>query len=76
MGGREYTSVEELANKILKILELDQSIIELIPKEKANVVNKRPDITKAERDLNHDPSTTLDEGLPKTISWMQKVYNL
>lgn len=76
LGGREYTSVEELADKILRLLGLDKSIIKLIPKEEANVVNKRPDISKAEADLKHNPTTTLDEGLPKTIAWMQEVYSL
>lgn len=76
IGGKEYTNVEKLSEKIIKILNIDSDIIDLIPKEKANVVNKRPDITKAERDLHHNPATTLDVGLPKTIDWMKKVYNL
>lgn len=76
VGGREYDNVEELAHKIIKILGKDDSIINLIPKEKANVVNKKPDISKAERDLHHDPVTTLDVGIPLTIDWMKKVYAL
>ncbi|MEM2141460.1 NAD(P)-dependent oxidoreductase [Nitrososphaera sp.] len=74
VGGREYNSTEELADKIIKLLNLNRSIVDLVPKEKANVVNKRPDISKAERDLGHNPATTLDVGLPKTIEWMKKVY--
>lgn len=74
VGGREYTSTEDLANKVISLLNIKNDIIELIPKEKANVVNKRPDITKAERDLHHDPVTTLDKGLPPTIDWMKKIY--
>jgi len=35
---------------------------------------KKPDITKAVNELGHDPSITLDQGLPKTIDWMKKVY--
>ena len=45
-----------------------------ISKEKANVTNKKPDITKAVNELGHNPSTMLDEGLPKTIDWMKKIY--
>lgn len=74
VGGREYTSTEELLHKIFKILGKEEKNVQYIPKEKANVSNKRPDISKAVRDLGHDPKTTLDEGLPITIDWMKKIY--
>ena len=74
IGGREYTSTEELADKIFTILDKPKSNVEYIPKEKANVTNKKPDISKAIKYLGHDPSTVLDQGLPKTIDWMKKVY--
>ena len=74
VGGREYTSTEELADKIFSILDKPKSNVEYIPKEKANVTNKKPDISKAIKYLGHDPSIVLDQGLPKTIDWMKKVY--
>ncbi|MGI0010754.1 MAG: NAD-dependent epimerase/dehydratase family protein [Nitrosopumilaceae archaeon] len=74
IGGIEYTSTEELLHKIFKILKIPEKNIQYIPKEKANVTNKRPDISKAMRDLGHNPKTTLNEGLPITIEWMKQVY--
>lgn len=35
---------------------------------------KHMDFSKARRDLNHDPKIPLEEGIPKTIEWMKKVY--
>ncbi|GAI09788.1 unnamed protein product, partial [marine sediment metagenome] len=37
---------------------------------------KHMDFSKARRDLNHDPKVPLEEGIPKTIDWMKKVYGL
>ena len=74
VGGKEYTSTEELTDKIFALLDKPKDNVEYISKEKANVTNKKPDITKAVNELGHNPSTMLDEGLPKTIDWMKKIY--
>ena len=74
VGGKEYTSTEELTDKIFALLGKPKDNVEYISKEKANVTNKKPDITKAVNELGHNPSTMLDEGLPKTIDWMKKIY--
>ncbi len=36
---------------------------------------KHMDFSKSRRDLAHDPKVTLEEGIPKTIEWMKKVYS-
>jgi dTDP-glucose 4,6-dehydratase len=74
VGGKEYTSTEELTDKIFALLDKPKDNVEYISKEKANVTNKKPDITKAINELGHNPSIMLDEGLPKTIDWMKKIY--
>lgn len=74
IGGREYCSVEEMKDKIVGLLGGTKSEITLLDKEKANITNKRPDISLAERDLDHDPRITLDDGLPPTIEWMRAQY--
>ncbi len=76
VGGTEYRSVRELSEMILERVGRDDSLVTYLPKEEANVTNKRPDVDKAIRDLGHDPSITLEEGLPKTIDWMREVYEL
>ena len=37
---------------------------------------KHMDFSKARKDLNHDPKVTLEEGIPKTIDWMKRVYGI
>lgn len=74
IGGREYCSVEVLADKIVKLLGGSNSHMEYLDKEKANITNKRPNIDRAIMHLGHNPATTLDVGLPLTIEWMRKEY--
>ncbi len=74
IGGAEYTSVEEMKDKIVALLGGTKSEITVLEKEAANVTNKRPDISRAQADLGHDPRTTLDQGLPPTIKWLYLQY--
>lgn len=74
IGGSDYRSVRELSDLILAHLGRDDAIVAYLPEDFHNVQNKRPDITKARRDLGHDPRTTIEEGVPRTIEWMRSVY--
>jgi dTDP-glucose 4,6-dehydratase len=74
VGGREFRSVEYASNLILDYLGKDDTHVEYLPEERHNVQNKRPDISRAEKVFGHDPSITLEEGIPKTIEWMKDVY--
>jgi dTDP-glucose 4,6-dehydratase len=74
IGGHEYRSVAELSNIILKYLGLDDSRVTYLPEDVHNVKNKRPDISRARQLLGHNPRITLEEGIPKTIQWMRRVY--
>jgi len=74
IGGSEFRSVRELSDLILNYLGLDDRLVTYLPEDKHNVLNKRPDITKAARAFGHNPKWTLEEGVPRTIDWMRKVY--
>lgn len=74
IGGTEFRSVKELSDIVLKYLKKDDKIVKLLPEDKHNVLNKKPDITRARRDFGHEPKIPLEEGVPKTIEWMKKVY--
>jgi dTDP-glucose 4,6-dehydratase len=76
IGGEEFRSVRELSDLILNHLELDASLVEYLPEDKHNVLNKRPDIKKAKAAFGHNPKTKLEEGVPKTIEWMKSVYGI
>lgn len=36
--------------------------------------HKKLDSSKAIRDLGHNPSTPLEEGITETVCWMGKIY--
>lgn len=74
IGGTDYRSVEDLAALILEHTNAGDSLVELLPEDKHNVLNKRPDIERARKLLGHDPKMTIDEGVPITIEWMRRVY--
>lgn len=73
IGGSDYRSVEDLARIVLKATGQGDDRIELIPEDRHNVRNKRPNIERARQDLGHDPSTRLEVGVPVTLSWMQSL---
>lgn len=74
IGGEEFRSVHELSDLILGYLHLDDHLVEYLPEDKHNVMNKRPDITKAQKAFGHNPQTVLEVGVPRTIEWMKSVY--
>jgi dTDP-glucose 4,6-dehydratase len=76
IGGEEYRSVKELSDIVMKCSGGDPSLVKVLPEDKHNVVNKRPDITRAKEMLGHNPTTTLEEGIAKTIEWMKEVYRV
>ena len=78
VGGREFRSVVDAHRIISEQLGLDpyRPAVSWEDKDGHNTVDKRPDITKAETFLRHDPTTTLEDGIARTIAWMRGVYNL
>jgi dTDP-glucose 4,6-dehydratase len=74
IGGREFRSVHELSDLILRYTGRDDHLVTYLPEDKHNVQNKRPDISKAKIAFGHDPKVTLEEGVPRTIEWMRREY--
>ena len=74
IGGVEYQSVRYLSDLILRFTGASPSLARILPRDAHNVVNKRPCIDRAKSLLSHAPSTSLTDGVPKTIDWMRKKY--
>lgn len=74
VGGDEYVAVKDMSDLVLETVGRDDSLVEYLPQDKHNVVSKRPDITKAVRDLGHRPDTRLEVGIPLTVQWMRDTY--
>lgn len=75
IGGTEFRSVKEMSDLILKYIGKNDSLVNYLPEDKHNVLNKKPDIEKARRAFGHDPRIALEEGIPKTVDWMKKAYS-
>jgi len=67
-------TIRELSDLILKIVGRDDSKVIYKPQEPYTTRHKTLDSSKAIRDLGHNPSTPLEEGLKKTVEWMESIY--
>ncbi|MBO0696410.1 MAG: NAD(P)-dependent oxidoreductase [Verrucomicrobia bacterium] len=76
IGGDEFRSVKELSDLILRTIRTDDSMVNYLPEDKHNVLNKKPSIEKARRAFGHNPKITLEQGVPATIDWMRSIYHL
>lgn len=74
IGGTDFRSVEDLAELVVEATGADPGLIERVGADVHNVVSKRPDIRRAEKDLGHSPTIQLEQGVPATIDWMRSRY--
>lgn len=74
IGGGQYHDIKYLSDLILGYLNKDDQLVEYIAHEPFTTKDKKIDISKAQRDLRHNPQVALEEGIPKTIEWMKEVY--
>ncbi len=71
LGNPEEYSVLELAKLIVE-LSGSQSNIAFVDRPVDDPDRRKPDITKAKKALGWEPTTSLREGLLKTISWFRE----
>lgn len=71
LGNDEEVTILELANLIKEIVGSRSEIVFLPPRED-DPRRRRPDISKARRLLNWQPTTPLRIGLQKTVEWFRR----
>jgi dTDP-glucose 4,6-dehydratase len=76
IGGRESISIELLSEMILEQAGKSTDLVSYVSEDEHNVRSKRPDISKAMRDLGHDPQVKLEDGIRQTITWMRSEYDV
>ena len=74
IGGLGYHSMKEVSDVVLDYLGKDSSLAIYKKHEPHTTTDKKLDVSKATRDLKHDPQVPLEEGIPRTIEWMKAVY--
>lgn len=74
IAGDEYHDIKTLSDMILECLGKTDSQVAYSPFEEHNTRDKRGDNAKAKRDLRHQCTVPLREGIPLTIKWQKEVY--
>lgn len=76
VGGRpEWNhTIKELSDIILKAVGRTNEKVVYKDAEPFTTIHKTLDSSKVIRDLGHNPSTSLEEGIAKTVEWMKSVY--
>lgn len=76
VGGDEFVDVADMAAQLVEITGADPTLVTHLPYDAHNVTSKRPEIAKAATLFSHKPMTTLAEGLPLTVDWLRKTYQI
>ncbi len=76
LGGNEYHDMKEVSDLILKLAGRDESIVNYIENEPFTTRDKKIDVAKALKFLDHTYTIGLEEGIANTIEWMKGVYNI
>ena len=71
IGNPNEMTVGQLAEKIIKLTD-STSEIKYLELPNDDPKQRKPDITKAKTKLNWEPKVNLDEGLAKTIRWVEE----
>jgi len=72
MGNPDEITMRELAEMIVELTG-SPSILVHNPLPEDDPVRRRPDITLAKQKLGWEPTTTLHDGLQKTIAWFRSI---
>jgi dTDP-glucose 4,6-dehydratase len=76
VGGDEFVDVADMAAQLVEITGADPALVTHLPYDAHNVTSKPPEIAKAATLISHKPMTTLAEGLPLTVDWLRKTYQI
>ncbi len=78
VGGRTEweMDIKEYSDLILKATGASESIVTYKEAEPFTTIIKTIDFSKAIKDLDHDPKVPPEEGIARTVEWMQWYYRL
>ena len=76
IGGKEEWEhdIKYVSDLILKNLNKTDAMVTYKEAEPFTTQAKHMNFSKSRRDLKHNPKIPLEEGIPRTIEWMKKVY--
>ncbi len=74
IGGTDYHSIEEAAELVVRHSGCDPSLVRYEESEPFTTQRKQVDCAKALRDLDHQATVPLEEGIRNTLEWMRAYY--
>jgi dTDP-glucose 4,6-dehydratase len=76
IGGDHLHTIEELSDIVLEVTGAPADLVSYRDAELLTTKEKRVDMSKAKRDLGHQNTYELRDGVQQTADWMRKVYSL
>lgn len=74
VGNENERTILELAEEILDLVDTDSQIVhDPLPEDDPR--RRRPNITRAKKDLQWEPKVPLEEGLERTISYFRQIHS-
>ena len=70
IGNPNEITILQLAEKVIELTN-SNSEIKFLKLPDDDPMQRKPDVTKANKELNWFPEVTLEEGLKKTIKWVE-----
>ncbi len=74
VGSTEYHDIKTVSDIVLNYLGKDDRLVTYKEEEPFTTRDKKVDVSKAVRDLNHSPKVSLCAGLGLTLEWMKMHY--
>jgi dTDP-glucose 4,6-dehydratase len=65
----------EITNKIIKLMDVNEEMIEYVKDRAGHDLRYAIDYSKAKRELKWEPKINLDEGLEDTANWYKENTN-
>ena len=76
IGGSDLHDMKTSSDIIMKFLGKSDDTVTYKEGEPFTTKDKVVDVSKAERDLNHESTIDLETGLARTLEWMKSVYRV
>src|SRR2546426_335779 len=74
IAGREHHDIKYVSDLVLNLLGKSDGFVIYKETEPFTTKEKKTDITKAIRDLDHRPAVALEDGVRYTLEWMKAAY--
>ncbi len=74
IAGREHHDIKYVSDLVLNLLGKSDGFVIYKETEPFTTKDKKTDITKAIRDLDHRPAVALEDGVRYTLEWMKAAY--